>query len=413
MIERHLIGELRKHLLHKEISLIVGPRQAGKTTLMLLLKDELERKGEKTVFLNLDIEADKQFFVSQDKLVKKIELELGRKRGFVFVDEIQRKEDAGVFLKGIYDMGLPYKFIVSGSGSVELKEKIHESLVGRKRIFELSTLTFQEFVDFRTEYKYKDRLQMFFEIERGKTRELLEEYLNFGGYPKVVLADSEAEKRKVMSEIYQSYLERDIFSLLAVERKEAFTNLVRVMAGQAGNLVNFSEISRTLGISASTLKDYVWYLEKTFVVRRVTPYFKNLRKEITKSPIFYFYDIGLRNYAIGEFGNVAGSRDAGFVFENLVFNLLTEKTCDTATRVHFWRTKDGAEVDFVLDSGKEVVPYEVKYKSLSPSETTKSFRSFLSKYKPARAFVVHLGEKREERINETLVSQIPFYELLV
>lgn len=144
MIKRYILDELKDHLSKKEISFIVGPRQAGKTTLMLIIKDYLERKGEKTLFLNLDIEHDKEFFGSQARLIKRIELELGKQKGFVFIDEIQRKEDAGLFLKGIYDMNLPYKFIVSGSGSVELKAKIHESLVGRKRIFELPTLSFDQ-----------------------------------------------------------------------------------------------------------------------------------------------------------------------------------------------------------------------------------------------------------------------------
>ena len=136
MIERTLFSELKDHLSKREISFIIGPRQAGKTTLMLLLEDYLKKKEERTVFLNLDIESDKQFFTSQANLIKKIKLEIGEKEGFVFIDEIQRKENAGIFLKGIYDMNLPYKFIVSGSGSVELKERIHESLTGRKRIFE-------------------------------------------------------------------------------------------------------------------------------------------------------------------------------------------------------------------------------------------------------------------------------------
>ena len=153
MIKRKLFEELKNHLSKQEISFIVGPRQAGKTTVMLFLKEYLEKIGERAVFLNLDIELDKEFFISQSRLIKKIELELGKQKGFVFIDEIQRKDDAGLFLKGIYDMNLPYKFIGSGSGSVELKEKIHESLVGKKRIFELSPLSFEEFINFKTECK--------------------------------------------------------------------------------------------------------------------------------------------------------------------------------------------------------------------------------------------------------------------
>ncbi len=93
--------------------------------------------------------------------IRKLELDLGKRGGFVFIDEIQRKEDAGRFLKGLHDLKMPYKFIVSGSGSLELKEKIHESLVGRKRLFELATLTFEEFVNFKTSYKYSDNLPAF------------------------------------------------------------------------------------------------------------------------------------------------------------------------------------------------------------------------------------------------------------
>src|SRR3989338_4749411 len=154
MIKRALFDDLKQHLNHKEMSLVVGPRQAGKTTLMRSLEEYLQKKDERTLFLNLDIEHDRQFFASQDALVKKISLEFGTHFGYVFLYEIQRKEDAGLFLKGLYDMNLSCKFIVSGSGSVELKEKIHESLAGRKRIFEMTTVTFAEFVHFKTQYKY-------------------------------------------------------------------------------------------------------------------------------------------------------------------------------------------------------------------------------------------------------------------
>jgi len=128
---------------------------------MRLLEEELQSQGETTVFFNLDIERDRQFFVSQEDLLRKIELEAGKGKAYIFIDEIQRKENAGLFLKGIYDRETPYKLIVSGSGSLELKEKIHESLAGRKRIFRLSTLSFRELVNYRTDYRYEERLGEF------------------------------------------------------------------------------------------------------------------------------------------------------------------------------------------------------------------------------------------------------------
>lgn len=132
MIKRNILNHLLKHLEKPEITFIVGPRQAGKTTIMKILEDHLKKKGEKTIFLNLDIESDKEHLSSQTSLLKKIELEFGKEKGFVFIDEIQRKDDAGIFLKGIYDMGLPHKFIVSGSGSVELKKKYMIHLLAEK-----------------------------------------------------------------------------------------------------------------------------------------------------------------------------------------------------------------------------------------------------------------------------------------
>ena len=408
MIERVLFLELRKHLTQKEISFIVGPRQAGKTTLMFLLKDYLDKKGEKTLFLNLDIETDKEYFVSQEALIKKIELELGKAKGFVFIDEIQRKQDAGLFLKGIYDMNLPYKFIVSGSGSVELKEKIHESLAGRKRIFELSTLSFEEFINFKTQYKYKDKLTEFFTIEKAKTELLLEEYLNFGGYPRVVLGEELAEKQRLIGEIYQSYIERDISYLLRVNKTEAFSSLVKLISAQTGNMANFSELSSTLGISAKTVKDYLWYMEKTFIIQRINPYFRNIRKEIVKSCVYYFYDLGLRNFAIGEFGRL---KDKGFVFQNLICNLLREKLKDTSAKICFWRTKDKAEVDFVVDVGKEIIPVEVKYRKMASIEIKRSLRSFIEKYAPQKAFVVNLSLEAEANFRGTKIHIIPFYKI--
>lgn len=413
MIKRQILDQLKSHLQQKEITLIVGPRQAGKTTVMSVLKDDLDRAGEKTLFLSLDIERDRQFFASQEKLIAKIRLEIGNEQGYVFLDEIQRKEDAGIFLKGLYDMNLPYKFIVSGSGSLELKEKIHESLAGRKRIFELFTLSFAEFVNFKTDYRYEQRLQEFFEVDPQKTRDLFGEYLHFGGYPKVVLASTLLEKQAAIAEIYQAYLERDISQILGVQKEEAFTHLVRILASQAGSLVNISELSGTLGISTKTVKHYLWYLEKTFVARKLTPYYKNMRKELTKSPIYYFSDLGLRNYAAGEFGRlVEESPSIGFLFENFVFNTLEGQFSRGPVHIHFWRTKEGAEVDFILDKASEVVPVEVKYKSLKKAELERSFKNFLTKYNPKQGCLVNLNLEQEIVVAKTKVSFIPFYKLV-
>jgi len=412
-IKRSIFDELVAHLPQKEMSLIIGPRQSGKTTVMMQLQDYLLKKGEKTLFLSLDFERDQPHFLSQAALLNRIKLEFGVSRGNVFIDEIQRKENAGIFLKGIYDMQPPHKFIISGSGSVELKEKVHESLVGRKRMFELNTLSLKELADYRTGYNYEGRLAAYFQLNAAEGLALLMEYLNFGGYPRVALADTLEEKSRTMDEIYRSYIEKDIAYLLRVERLDAFGNLIRLLAGQSGNLINRNELSATLGISVRTVKNYLGYAEKTFILKTLTPYFSNLRKEISKSPIIYFNDLGLRNFSVGRFGGYTKLSEMGFLFQNLIYHLLLENLRYGGSTIHFWRTKDNAEVDFVIHRGDEVIPVEVKCREMKDPATARSLRGFISKYSPKEAWVINLGLRAEVTIEKTHVRFIPFFDLLV
>jgi predicted AAA+ superfamily ATPase len=412
MIKRKLFTDLISHLPQKEMSIIVGPRQAGKTTLMELLKEYLDKSGEPTLFLNLDVEWDRPHFDSQAALIKKIELELGIKHGYVFIDEIQRKNDAGLFLKGLFDLKLPYKFIVSGSGSLELKQKIHESLVGRKRLFELTTISFEEFLNHKTDYRYEKKLAGFLEIENLQVHQLLKEYMNFGGYPRVILAIERIEKLRIIDEIYRSVLEKDITYLLKIDKPDAFTSLVKVLASQVGNMVNYSELSSTLNISYQTVKKYLWYAQKIFLLELVSPFARNVRKEISKSPVPYFWDLGLRNYALGLFGQLESPTESGFVFENLVFLLLKEQLRLRPAKLNFWRTKDKAEVDFVLEDGKNIIPIDVKYTSLKKDKIPPSMRRFIEKYRPSQAYVINLTLDKTLKINKTTLSFLPFKALL-
>ncbi len=413
VIKRDIYDELWRDLGKKEFAFLIGPRQAGKTTLMKQLQGDLQKRGEKTLFLSLDFEHDRVFFDSQQAFLRKVELEMGKKKGFVFIDEVQRKEDAGLFLKGLYDMGLPYKFIVSGSGSVDLKAKIKESLAGRKRVYDIHTISLKEFINFKTDYRYEDNLSEYFTLERGMLDQLLVEYLNFGGYPRVVLEVELREKIRIIDEIYHSYIEKDITYLLKVEKIEAFRSLIKVLADQTGQLLNYSELSNTIGISLPTLKNYLWYAENTYILERVTPYFRNIRSEISKSPIVYFSDIGLRNYSIGLFGGLARESDMGFAFQNLVFSILREKLRGTNAEIHYWRTKSGAEIDFVIDYGRDTVPVEVKYKDLSKPAVPRSFEGFIEKYAPARCMIINKSLKATVKVKNTEVVFLTAWDLIL
>ncbi len=418
-IKRDLYNEIRDHLNAKEISVIVGPRQTGKTTIMKALKNELEKKGEKTLFFNLDWESDNLHFDSQEKLINKIKFEIGNERGYIFIDEIQRKENVGIFLKGIYDQNYPYKFIVSGSGSIELKDKIKESLIGRKKLFTLLPVTFKEFINFKTEYRFEKRECKFLEIEELKSEMLLNEYLAFGGYPRVVTEDLYEDKLMFLEEIFKSYIERDIVYLLKIERPDSFSSLIKLLSAQIGRLLNYYEISANVGLSVPTLKKYLWFAEKTFIVKTVTPFHKNLKKEIIKARNIYFYDLGMRNFAIGNNYINNNHAELSFLFQNLIGNMIEERLKGSSGKLHFWRTTDKAEVDFVVDISSNIVPVEVKFTKYNTAKTKgdklpipRSLRSFIEKYSPVKAYIVNMNVSSKKKINNTVVEFLPYYRLM-
>ncbi|MHB8362149.1 MAG: ATP-binding protein [Patescibacteria group bacterium] len=410
MIIREIYKNLEKHLSKKEITLIVGARQTGKTTLMLLLEEKLKKRSKKTIFLSLDNEQDREYFKSQAGLINFLKLNLGDSKGYVFIDEIQRKDNAGLFLKGIYDQNFPYKFIVSGSGSLELKEKIHESLAGRKEIFEVMPISLKEFINYKTEYKYENKIMDFFKYDKNLPQQLFEEYVKYGGYPRVITSETHDDKVSSIREIYTSYIEKDIMNLLNIQKSESFSNLITILSSQIGQIVNYSELSSTLDLDINTIKRYLWYLRKTFINIKVSPYFKNIRKELIKAPVFYFMDLGMRNYAFNRLSYFNLLQDGGFLFQNLVLLLLKDKYPDT--KINYWRSKGGSEVDFILNVGIKAYPIEVKYKNLKNANISKSIISYINEYNPEKFFVVNKNYTNTYKVNNTNIKFIPYYQLM-
>jgi len=411
MIKRWCYEKVKKHAFEaKEVTMVIGPRQSGKTTLLRQLMDEMIRDGRKVMYLNLDYEADNQFFESQITLIAKIKNDIGS-AGTVFIDEVQRKENAGVFLKGIYDMDLGYKFVVTGSGSFELNEKNVESMAGRKRLFELNSLSFKEFVDYKTDYRYVEKYDLLQRFESDKLSLMLQEYLVFGGYPAVVLANGEAEKRLLATEIFNSYLDKDIRGWLGVDKIQEFTEMCRVLAAESGQLLDMTKLGKQTALSYKTIKNYLWYLEKTYIIRTVRPFGKNKVNELVRSPMVYFNDLGMRNFLLGQLYQrdfKINLVDTSFLFQNLIFLMLIDLTEINLLPydICYWRTKSGAEVDFVWGNIVKPIPVEVKFSK--QKNVTRSLMSFINKYKPEKAFLVNLEmEKKYES-----VDFMPYWKLM-
>ena len=393
LIPREIFPQLISHLQEPEISLIVGARQTGKTVLLGMIKEYLLKEKRinprNVLYFNLDIIKDWEFFQDQTKFIKFLKERTEKGKVYLLVDEAQRVPECTRFFKGVYDSDLNVKTILSGSASLELKTRLKESMTGRKRIFHLFPFSFTEFLKAKNadlgELLKKEKVS---DLSRKELLSLFKEYAIWGGYPRVVFSKTREKKEEILSEIYTSYIERDIVGFLEIKNRLGFSKLVKLLAGQVGQLVNISELANSLNLDRGTVERYLKALEETFVITPLYPYFKNPRQEIIKQNKIYFNDVGLRNYALGNFSLFEERGDAGFLLENAVFKeiLLSLKTFE---KVRFWRTKQGSEIDFLIIKGETLIPIEVKLK-LKDSKIPLGLRNFLEKYSAKIALVVNM-----------------------
>jgi len=393
---RKKYSEIVKHLKRKEFSIITGARQTGKTTLLKQLYSELKQRNEEVWFLSFESsDILEQINISPENLFKFVQrpdnplYSKASDVSFILIDEIQYAKDPTNFLKYLYDTYAPnLKIIATGSSAFYIDSKFKDSLVGRKKIFTLSTLDFEEFLIFKEREELVQELELlrsdrkYLSLKYQEIEQLFDEYLIFGGYPAVVLIDDLAEKKEMLAEIKDSYIQKDIFES-KVENKDIFYKLMIVLASQTGSLLNKNELSKSLRMHLSTVERYIFVMQKSFHISLIKPFYGNLKKEITKMPKVYFNDTGLRNILISNFIDVEYRSDKGELLENYVYTRLNEKFKEY--EVKFWRTADQKEVDFVISSsvtGMEA--FEVKFSSLNIK---------LSKYKKFQELYPDIGLK--------------------
>jgi len=397
------MGNIKKFLPSDEVLLLVGARQAGKTTILHALQDELTAQGEKTFFLNLE-DPDYQRILNQSpKSLFQIFPIDPKTKTTILIDEIQYLENPTNFLKYFYDTHREkIKLIVSGSSAFYMDKKFKDSLVGRKIIFPIRTLSFREFLRFKNEDGLLKLLPNEFSpsnylnsknislIEKENIINQYNEYLLFGGYPRVVLAPF-PDKLTLLQDIAYSYIKKDIHDA-NIKQDEVFYRLFKVIAAQISNLVNTNELSKTLGVSNRSIGNYLYVMQKSFHILLIRPFYKNIRKELTKMPKIYFYDLGLRNFLTNNFDSVLTRPDRGALLENAVVRQLAERTGSMIEeRVKFWRSRAEAEVDFVFD---EKIGFEVKYNAALLKQS--KYRMFLQQYPMINLNVVSLIRPKKE-----------------
>lgn len=415
LIEREIFPRVATHLSQPEITIIVGARQVGKTVLLGMLKDYLTKERNinprNVLYFNLDIIKDWEFFQDQSKLIEFLKEKSLRSKIYLIVDEAQRVPECSRFFKGVYDSNLKVKLILSGSASLELKTRLKESLAGRKQVFHLFPFSFSEFLKARNEdlaeiLEEKGKISL---LSKKKLNSLFKEYAVWGGYPRVALSRGKEKRQNILSELYTSYIEKDIVGFLEIKNRLGFSKLVKLLAGQTGQLVNIGELSNSLNLDRGTVERYIKALEDTFIITPLYPYFKNPRQEIIKQNKIYFNDPGLRSYALADFSLFEERRDAGFALENAVFKAIL-LYLGPLKRIRFWRTKQGSEVDFLVLKGEKMMPIEVKSNIKKPMISL-GLRNFIKKYSPQKALMVNLSLEEKIKIERTIIHFVYPFEI--
>jgi len=348
---------LEAYLKPNKALVILGPRQSGKTT---LLNDFLEKTKLKFKLDSGDNIRTQEILSSQD--FDKV-LEYARGYALIAIDEAQRIRNIGLGLKILIDHIPGIYIIATGSSSFELAGQVGEPLTGRKMTLALYPIAQMELAKLFNSIELKARL---------------EEFLVFGSYPEVVTADDKNEKKRLLNELVDSYLLRDILQLERVKSAKVLLDLLRLLAFQVGREVSWSELGSRLGIDTKTVARYLDLFEKGFVIYNLRGFSRNLRKEISKKSKYYFLDNGVRNAVISNFNPLELRDDGGMLWENF---LITERLKKQAYRGphannYFWRTWDQKEVDFIEEREGRLFGYEFKWglrKTAAPREWLETY----------------------------------------
>lgn len=418
LINRSIIKDIKQQIIKGKTVILIGSRQVGKTSILKLLMTDFAKKNPANSLFYFDLEKEDTLenFLSYKTLIDWLKLQGAdlKKDLYLFIDEFHLAPNPNKLLKVLSDHYPNFHIVVTGSSSIKLTEKIKESLAGRKRVFKIWPLNFEEFLNFK-QSPLKDvygRLKKQ-NLSTPKTvaDDLIkewEEFLIFGAYPAVVLANGQDEKVKEIEDIYSSYIQKDIKAFLRLENVAAYNKLIQIMATQIGNLFNLHTTSKIVGIARETLEKYAFILENTFIIELLSPFFTNKQREIVKMNKIFFIDPGMRNFALKDFKPLDLRREAGSLAENGCFAEIRKNAC-ILDDLHFWRTQAKSEVDFVLEEQGQVIPIEVKYQNFNSVKIPSPLKAFIKTYKCKRAFILNKNFTGKVSFNGCEIKFLPVY----
>lgn len=361
MIERTLSHRIQPKIGRGKAIMIIGPRQVGKTTLILKHLSGVDYK-----FFDGDDPVTRSVLDTPN--TEKIRTLLENKK-VVFIDEAQRITNIGLTMKIIVDQFKDVQLWISGSSSFSLFNELNEPLTGRKWEYELFPISWEELE------KHVGQLIAERQVENR---------LRFGMYPDVI--NHPGEEIEILQNLVNSYLYKDILSYAGIKKPDVLDKLVRALALQVGSEVNYNELSQLIGIDRNTVEKYISVLEKGYVIFRLPSYSRNVRNEIKKGRKIYFYDNGIRNMIIGSMNEVSLRTDIGALWENFLISerIKQNKYKFTLAKSYFWRTTQQQEIDYIEEIGTSIKAYEFKW---NPKKKAKISKTFTEQYNAEGAVI--------------------------
>ena len=348
--QRKIESELFSQTTKKEIVVLTGMRRTGKTT--LLKKIFTRVKSNNKAFLDLENALERRIFeeIDYNNILENLKSYgiTTKKKIYLFIDEIQFMPNVVSAIKYLYDH-YNIKFFLSGSSSYYLKNLFPQSLAGRKVIFELFPLSFEEFVEFkgkkiRAEKSFGKKAKSKNEIEFARFSKLYEEYLEFGGFPQVALEDDIRQKKLILTDIFNSYFQIDILTLSDFKKIDAFKKLIFILLERTGSKLDVTKLASLTGVSRDSIYSYLNLLEGSYFISLITPFTKNRDREVSGARKVYFCDTGMLN--------VLSKVSKGSLLENSVYLNLKRYG-----EVNYYQNRSGKEIDFIVNKS---VAFEVK-----------------------------------------------------
>ena len=326
-----------------KVFVLYGPRRVGKTELVRAMISSFKGKIYSGTGDNQELRA-----LLESQELTKISTLLGT-YDLIFIDEAQRIPHIGYGLKLLIDSHPHIKVIVTGSSSLDLSNKIGEPLTGRNKIRILYPISV---------------LELYQQFGGMNMTQMLEQLLLYGGYPDVLNAKSKEDKIEYLLTIRDSYLLKDILEMENIRNPSKLSDLLKLLAFQIGKEVSLNELSNNLGIAKQSVERYLDLLEKSFIIKKVSGFSRNLRSEITKTSRYYFFDNGIRNAVINNFNLIDQRDDIGMLWENFLFieRIKKQEYKRLFSNNYFWRTYHRQEIDLVEERDGKLFGYEFKWK---------------------------------------------------